>query len=71
MPLSSLPSSSELYRLIVENITELVAVLDDEGEFSMPRPGTSTMLGYAPAELVGGDLRALVHPDDRAARGDA
>lgn len=67
MPLSSLPSSSELYRLIVENITEIVVVLDDEGGILYASPGHEQMLGYAPADLIGGNLQRLVHPGDRAA----
>ena len=66
MPLSSLPGSGELYRLIVENITDVVAVLDAEGRLHYASPGHEHMLGYAPAELVGGNLRWLVHPDDLA-----
>lgn len=66
MPLSSLPGSGELYRLIVENITDVVAVLDAEGGLHYASPGHEHMLGYAPAELVGGDLRWLVHADDLA-----
>jgi len=64
VPLSSLPSSGELYRLIVENITDVVAVLDAEGGVLYASPGHEQMLGYPPAELVGGNLRQLVHPDD-------
>ena len=64
MPLSSLPSSGELYRLIVENITDVVAVLDAGGGVLYASPGHEQMLGYPPAELVGGNLRQLVHPDD-------
>lgn len=67
MPLSSLPASSELYRLIVESITELVAVLDDEGEILYASPGHERMLGYTPAELIGDNVQRLVHPGDRAA----
>lgn len=70
MPLSSLPSSGELYRLIVENIIELVAVLDAEGEVLYASPGHEHMLGYPPAELIGGNLRRLVHPDDVALVGN-
>ena len=64
MPLSSLPSSGGLYRLIVENITDVVAVLDAEGGVLYASPGHEKMLGYPPAELVGGNLSRLVHPDD-------
>ncbi len=67
MPLSSLPASGELYRLIVENITELVAVLDSEGALLYASPGHEHKLGYRVDELVGGNLRSLVHPDDLVA----
>jgi len=64
VPLSSLPSSGELYRLIVEDITDLVAVLDADGGLLYASPGHEHVLGYPPDELVGGNLRRLVHPDD-------
>ena len=64
VPLSNLPASSELYRLIVESISELVAVLDDRGEVLYASPGHEHKLGYPPDELIGEDIASLVHPDD-------
>lgn len=66
MPLSNLPASNELYRLIVENINELVAVLDADSELLYASPGHERKLGYRSDELVGGKLSSLVHPDDLA-----
>ena len=67
MPLSSLPSSGELYRLIVENIIELVAVLDAEGEpFSTPCPVTSTCSATRPPRSSAATFGGSCHPDDLA-----
>ena len=66
MPLDSPSSKGELYRLIVENITDVVAVLDAQGEVVYASPRHERQLGYTVDEHVGGNLRSLVHPDDLA-----
>jgi len=55
----------DLDRLIVDNITELVALVDAEGTVLYASAAHEHKLGYASEELVGGELASLIHPDDR------
>jgi PAS domain S-box-containing protein len=52
------------YRLLVENSSDLVAEVTPEGRFLYVSPNFETLLGYAPEELIGGDVFAQIHPDD-------
>ena len=45
---------------------DLIAVLDVAGIFKAVNPAWTTVLGWAPEELVGQDHRKLVHPEDWA-----
>ena len=71
MQRSSLLEGDELHRLVVDNITELVALVDVEGIVLYASPAHEKKLGYSPEELIGGALTALVHPDDLESVGKA
>ncbi|MNO54694.1 Sensor protein FixL [compost metagenome] len=63
-----------LYRLIIENTTDLISRHSLDGEFIDASPASWTLLGYWPEELRGRHLPELMHPQDRerfAARRDA
>ena len=71
---SSLVGSSELgdiHRLIVDNITELVALVDNEGTVLYASAAHEQKLGYAVDELIGGSLSSLIHPEDLEQVGEA
>jgi len=62
----SLRETQELYRLVVENTADLVALVDLEGTFVFASPSFATVLGYEPEELVGTNAIELVVEEDRA-----
>jgi diguanylate cyclase (GGDEF)-like protein/PAS domain S-box-containing protein len=53
------------YRLIVENVADVIIRLDASRRRTYVSPACREMLGYAPEEMLGGTAFALVHPDDR------
>jgi two-component system cell cycle sensor histidine kinase/response regulator CckA len=65
-----LRESEERFRALIENSTDLIAVLEPDGRILYESPASLAILGYRPEELVGRDAFDLIHPDDRnAARG--
>jgi PAS domain S-box-containing protein len=54
------------YRLITDHASDAICLLDEAGRYSYISPSFQTLLGYNPAELIGSDAFALVHPDDLA-----
>lgn len=52
------------YRLITENTSDLIAILDDQHRFRYVSPSAVTLLGRAPEELIGRDAFDHLHPDD-------
>jgi PAS domain S-box-containing protein len=57
-------ASEERFRALVQNASDVIAVLDVHGEFKSLSPSVRTQLGYRPEELVGRSGFDLVHPDD-------
>jgi PAS domain S-box-containing protein len=54
------------YRVLAENSTDLISVVDLEGVITYASPACRTLLGYSPEELIGRAARDFVHPDDIA-----
>jgi len=57
-------SGGELFRALVENSADGIALLDREGRFRYASASHERILGYPPAELLGVDAFSLIHPDD-------
>lgn len=60
------PSSDELYRLIAANISDVVYYATPDNICRYCSPSVKEVLGYEPEELIGRDIRSLIHPEDRA-----
>ncbi|WP_052429713.1 PAS domain-containing hybrid sensor histidine kinase/response regulator [Paenibacillus borealis] len=54
----------ELYRLIAANIRDIVYYASPDGICRYCSPSIVEVLGYKPEELIGRDIRGLVHPGD-------
>ncbi|MGZ4411174.1 MAG: PAS domain S-box protein [Gaiellaceae bacterium] len=66
-----LSRSRELYRVVVENSHDMIALLDGMGRFVFASPSYERALGYSPEELVGVSPISLVHPSDVQRASDA
>lgn len=61
----ALRSSESNYRLLVENLRDLVVKIDLEGHFQFVSPSYCRTFGKTEAELIGKAFMPLVHEDDR------
>ncbi|MEI8081160.1 MAG: PAS domain S-box protein [Actinomycetes bacterium] len=52
------------YRLLAENATGVVVLIDLQWTLKWVSPATEDVLGYDPASLVGMNTADLIHPDD-------
>ena len=59
-----LRESESRYKLLAENMRDLVGLHDLDAKFVYVSPSSEMMLGYAPAELVGVSIYELIHPED-------
>ncbi|MCK4339137.1 MAG: tetratricopeptide repeat protein [Candidatus Cloacimonetes bacterium] len=60
----ALRESEEKYRLVTDNITDIVSMCDKNAAFVYISPSCQTILGYDPESLIGLPVYTLVHPDD-------
>ncbi|MEI8083645.1 MAG: PAS domain S-box protein, partial [Actinomycetes bacterium] len=54
------------YRLLAENATDVVILIDPDWKLAWVSPATRQVLGYDPATLVGANTTDGIHPDDLA-----
>jgi PAS domain S-box-containing protein len=67
-PAPVLPGTDELYRLLVENVTDYaILLLSPEGRVATWTEGAGRMTGYAESDIVGQHISALYPPEDAAA----
>ena len=60
-----LAESEALYRLLAENVIDLIGRTGLDGVRRYASPSVHDLLGYRPEEVVGTKLVDTVHPDDR------
>ncbi|RDI41002.1 PAS domain S-box-containing protein/diguanylate cyclase (GGDEF)-like protein [Falsibacillus pallidus] len=60
----ALMDSEERYRLIAENMTDLITLVDDKGEIFYASPSHQNVLGIMPSEITGQGVWDYIHPDD-------
>ena len=54
----------EQYEAYLEESTDIITVLDEEGRVKYQSPAVTSLLGYEQGELLGENAFAYVHPDD-------
>jgi diguanylate cyclase (GGDEF)-like protein/PAS domain S-box-containing protein len=57
--------SNEKYRLIAENSSDLIRIVDICGTNSYASPSHQNVLGYSPDEFIGKRFDSIIHPDDK------
>ncbi len=57
-------SSEQRFRLLAENMSDLVCLHDAQGRYVYLSPSSKNLLGYAPEDLLGKTLYELIHPED-------
>ncbi len=62
----SLEESQRVYRLLVENQSDMVVKVNLEGEFLYVSPSYCKFFGRSEGELIGNQFLPMVHEDDRA-----
>jgi PAS domain S-box-containing protein len=60
----SLRRSEELFRSLVENLSEVITILDGEGIVLYQSPSVFRSLGFQPSELIGKNVTDLLRPAD-------
>lgn len=61
----ALRASEERFRSLVQNASDLISILDDDGVVRYESPSHQRVLGNGTEEHAGRNMRDLVHPDDR------
>src|SRR5436190_11022491 len=62
----ALRRSEEHFRSLIENASDIVTIVGDNGVFRYASPSVERVLGYAPVELLERNAFDLVHPEDIA-----
>jgi PAS domain S-box-containing protein len=63
--IKALKASEELFKLISENLNDLITVLDKDGKVLFAGPSFKQSIGYNPSKLKGKRYLSFVHPDDK------
>src|SRR6184192_4602295 len=62
----ALRHSEEHFRSLIENASDIVTIVGDNGVFRYASPSVERVLGYGPVELLERNAFDYVHPDDMA-----
>ena len=61
----ALRASEERFRALIQQSSDIISILDDQGLFVYNSPATETILGYPPDFLTGKRPFEYIHPEDR------
>ncbi|MDQ3321127.1 MAG: PAS domain S-box protein [Acidobacteriota bacterium] len=57
--------SDSYFHSLIENVSDIISILSDDGIILYESPAIEQILGYKPDELIGTNAFELIHPDDR------
>ena len=63
---SAYEASEARFRALIESSSDITVIIDADGVMTYVSPSLTTVLGFAPAELIGQQGSAFVHPDDES-----
>jgi PAS domain S-box-containing protein len=61
---AELERREEHFRLLIENASDLITVINNQGVIRYQSPAARRVLGYAPEELIGRSAFEFIHPQD-------
>ena len=61
----ALRASEERFRALVQNLSDIVTIVDDDGSVRWTSPAVGRVLGYSSEEAIRPGPFGIVHPDDR------
>jgi PAS domain S-box-containing protein len=62
---NALRDSEARFRALIENSSDAIATVSEDGTILYMSPATSRILGYSPDEMRGNSVFALIHPEDQ------
>jgi PAS domain S-box-containing protein len=62
----ALRASEGRFRKLIENASDMIAVIDDKGIINYQSPSIRRLLGYSPEEMVGRSIEDFISPEDQA-----
>ncbi|MCU9612353.1 PAS domain S-box protein [Caldibacillus lycopersici] len=60
-----LSNSQKKYKLIMENVSEVIKMMSISGIIEYVSPSNEKILGHSSSEVVGHSFKKFIHPDDR------
>lgn len=63
---ASVAESERHYRLLADNVSDVIALYGADGVFRYVSPSISDLLGYSPEQLIGKTPFSFIHSDDHA-----
>jgi diguanylate cyclase (GGDEF)-like protein/PAS domain S-box-containing protein len=57
--------SAERFRALVQHASDIIVLMDRDGVMRYVSPAVEKVLGFAAEELLGKNVREILHPDDR------
>jgi two-component system cell cycle sensor histidine kinase/response regulator CckA len=61
----SIAANEKKFRFLIQNISEIVALIDAQGAIRFISPQVERVLGLSPDEIIGQDVFSFVHPEEQ------